>query len=95
MGGSEGSNSGSGDDGGRSGYDVTRTDPIITFTKVEFFMAFGIIMVRCLFIPFPAFASFQVHEVDLEYPCGREQDQVMREVILATKWKSDSLRTRH
>ncbi|KAK8136707.1 hypothetical protein PG984_004647 [Apiospora sp. TS-2023a] len=44
MGGSESSNSGSGDDGGRSGYDVTRTASIITFTKVEFFLAFGIMM---------------------------------------------------
>ncbi|KAK7953560.1 hypothetical protein PG996_014452 [Apiospora saccharicola] len=46
MGGSESSNSGSGDDGGRSGYDVTRTASIVTFTKVELFLVFGIMLIH-------------------------------------------------
>ncbi|KAK8034819.1 hypothetical protein PG993_009814 [Apiospora rasikravindrae] len=44
MGGTEGTASGSDDDGGRSGYDVTRTATMNASTKFEFFAAFGIMM---------------------------------------------------
>ncbi|KAK8066131.1 hypothetical protein PG997_012878 [Apiospora hydei] len=44
MGGTEGTTSSSGDDGGRSGYDVTRAATVGASTKFEFFVAFGIMM---------------------------------------------------
>lgn len=47
MGGNEGPKpSSGGDDGGRSGYDVTRVATNSTLAKAAFFVAFGIMMVR-------------------------------------------------
>ncbi|KAK6834223.1 hypothetical protein PG987_008917 [Apiospora arundinis] len=62
MGGTEISSSSSGDDGGRSGYDVTRMATKAMLAKAAFFAAFGIMMVRIFFRrfrpnPYPSFCQ--------------------------------------
>ncbi|KAK8100544.1 uncharacterized protein PG998_008059 [Apiospora kogelbergensis] len=53
MGGNEGPKpSSGGDDGGRSGYDVTRVATNSTLAKAAFFVAFGIMMIFMI-IPAP------------------------------------------
>ncbi|KAK8031219.1 hypothetical protein PG990_000953 [Apiospora arundinis] len=65
MGGTEISSSNSGDDGGRSGYDVTCMATKAMLAKAAFFVAFGIMMGTVasftLYIPDPSDALFATH----------------------------------